>query len=80
MFTVTVTPVAPGAGAPTGSVEIMRSGVVIGSAQLNNGIAQLTITTLSAGKHVIQARYVGTTNYASSVSPVLQQTVKGGGK
>jgi len=79
-FTATVSPVAPAAGAPTGSVEFLRGSVVVATLPLTNGSAQLTISTLAAGKHAIQARYAGTANYASSLSAVLQQTVKGGGK
>jgi hypothetical protein len=79
-FTAIVNPVAPGAGTPSGSVEFLRGAVVIGTVPLTSGIAQLTIATLPAGKHAITARYVGTNNYRPSVSAVLQQSVKGGGK
>ena len=79
-FTATVNPAAPGAGAPTGSVEFLRNGVVFATALLSNGSAQLTTGSLPVGKHAIEARYAGTTNYLPSVSAVLQQTVKGGGK
>jgi hypothetical protein len=79
-FTATVTAIAPGAGLPAGSVEFLGGGVVIGTVPLTSGSAQLTVNTLSAGKHAIQARFAGTGNYLASVSAVLQQTVKGGGK
>jgi hypothetical protein len=72
--------VAPGSGQPTGSVEFLRAGVVLAAVPLANGTAQLTVSTLTAGKHAIQARYVGTANYLASASAVLQQSVKGGGK
>ena len=80
IFTATVSPVAPGSGMPSGSVEFLRSGVVVGTVPLTSGTAQLTIDTLTPGKHAIQARYLGTGNYQPSASAVLQQSVKGGGK
>ena len=79
-FTATVTPVAPGAGEPAGSVEFLRGGVLLEARPVVNGTAQLTIATLPVGKHAIQARYVGTNNFQTSLSLVVQQTVKGGGK
>ena len=79
-FTAIVNPVAPGAGTVIGSVEFLRGGVVIATVPLSSGSALLTTSALAVGKHSIQARYVATTNWAASASPVLQQTVKGGGK
>ena len=79
-LTAAVSSVAPGGGVPTGSVEFLRGGVVIATLPLSSGRAVLNISTLAAGKHAIQARFVGTTDYAASASAVLQQTVKGGGK
>ena len=72
--------VAPSAGAATDSVEFLRAGVVLATVPLAYGTAQLTISTLPVGKHAIEARYPGSSNFAPSMSAVLQQTVKGGGK
>ena len=80
IFTAAVSPVAPGAGMPSGLVEFLRSGVVIGTVSLASGTARLTIDTLAPGKYAIQARYLGTANHQPSASAVLQQAVKGGGK
>jgi hypothetical protein len=79
-FTATVNPVAPGGGVPTGSVEFLRDGVVLGTRPVVNGMAQWTTSALTAGKHVIHARYTGTSNYTASTSVAFQQSVKGGGK
>jgi hypothetical protein len=79
-FTATVNTIAPGLGTPAGSVEFLRNGSVIGAGPLTGGTASLTISTLTSGKHAIQARYVGTGNHLPSVSAVVQQSVKGGGK
>jgi hypothetical protein len=78
VFTALVSPVSPGGGVPTGSVQFIRAGAVIATAPLNNGTALVTISSLSVGKHQFQARYVGSPNHAGSVSVLLQQTVKGG--
>ena len=79
-FTATVRAVAPGVGTPSGTVEFLLGGAVIGSATLSNATAALTVNNLAAGKHTIQARYVGNGNYLASSSPAIQQSVKGGGK
>ena len=79
-FTASVTPLAPGAGTPSGAVEFLRNGAVMGSATLAGGTAQFTPSALGIGKHDIQARYVGSPNHRGSLSPVIQQSVKGGGK
>ncbi len=79
-FTATVSAVAPGSGTVSGTVEFLRAGVVIGTATLSGEQAGLTIDNLAAGKHTIQARYVGTVNYLTSVSAAIQQSVKGAGK
>jgi large repetitive protein len=79
-LTATVNTIAPGLGTPAGSVEFLRNGSVIGAGPLTGGTASLTISTLTSGKHAIQARYVGTGNHLPSISAVVQQSVKGGGK
>ena len=79
-FTATVQAVAPGAGAPAGSVDFLRDGALLATVPLANGSAQLTISTLAPGKHAVQARYTGTNNHLPSVSAVVQQSVKGAGK
>ena len=79
-FTATVTTLEPGSAPAAGSVEFLRNGVVMGTASLTGSTAQMTIETQAVGKHTIQARYVGTNTHRPSASPVLQHTVKGGGK
>jgi autotransporter-associated beta strand protein len=76
-FIVTVSPVSPGAGTPTGQVEF----IVDGSAQspvMLNGFSQagLTTSSLSIGKHTIGAMYLGDTNFTgSTMNPPLVTTV-----
>src|SRR5439155_1477159 len=51
-FTATVSPVAPGSGTPTGSVQFRVDGNNVGTVTLTNGIATYT-TTLSSGSHTV---------------------------
>jgi len=73
-FTATVNAVAPGAGAPTGSVTFSDGSTTLGSASLVNGQASLTTSTLAVGSHSITASYGGDGNFNSSSSS-LGQTV-----
>lgn len=63
-FTATVT---SGAGTPSGSVQFKDGGTNIGSAQaLTAGVAQLSISSLASGSHVITAEYSGDGNFLNS--------------
>ena len=74
-FTATVAP-QQGTGTPTGTVSFSDGGAGIGSSTLNgSGVSTLTISTLSAGSHSITASYTGYSNFASSSSSPLPQTV-----
>lgn len=49
---------------PSGNVQFVDSGsVVVGSAALVGGVAQLNINSLSVGSHSISAEYLGDSNY-----------------
>ena len=72
-FTATVT----GSGVtPTGTVTFKDGSTALGSATLN-GSGQTTFSTnaLAAGSHSITATYNGDSNYGTSISPTLTQTV-----
>jgi hypothetical protein len=72
-FTATVT---SGASTPTGIVTFKDGNTTLGSSGLNgSGQATFSTSNLTTGVHSITANYVGTTNFASSVSAVLNQTV-----
>jgi hypothetical protein len=72
-FTATVT---SGGGTPTGQVDFKDGGSTIGSGTLNgSGQATYTTSTLSQGSHSITAEYVGDTNFNSSASSAITQTV-----
>jgi hypothetical protein len=63
---------------PAGTVTFWDGTANIGNSNLSSsGVATLTISTLLAGTHSITASYEGSTDFASSTSPVLSQTVRG---
>ncbi len=73
VFTAAVT--APG-GVPSGTVSFLEGAVTLGTAALDSsGSASLTINSLTVGLHSISAVYSGSTNYLSSRSGTVSQTV-----
>jgi Bacterial Ig-like domain (group 3)/Domain of unknown function (DUF4214) len=70
-----VTPTAPGAGTPTGSVTFMDGTTVLGTSTLSAGTATFQTTTLSTGSHQISAVYSGDANFTGSTSAALTQMV-----
>ena len=72
-FTATVT---GNGGAPTGSVNFLANGNVIGAGTLNpSGVATFTTSTLAAGAYAITATYTGDANDAGSTSLPVSLTV-----
>ena len=74
-FTATVSVVAPGGGAPAGSVTFKDGSTTLGSVVLAGGVATYTTSKLAVATHSITAIYAGNTSYVSSTSPVLSQEV-----
>jgi len=72
--TVTLTAMVSPAGA-TGGVAFYSDGVSIGTANLVNGQAQVSIAALAAGAHSLTAVYAGDPAYRGSTSPAVTQTV-----
>lgn len=81
VLTATPNPVAAGAnvvltasvtaasGTPTGNISFFDGSANIGTAVLTNGVASLTLNTLSAGTtHSLTAIYAGTSSFATSTS------------
>jgi hypothetical protein len=60
---------------PTGTVNILANGTVIGSANLNAGTATFTDSALAAGSYSITAVYLGDANNAGSTSATVNETV-----
>jgi Ca2+-binding RTX toxin-like protein len=76
-FTATVSPVAPGAGTPTGNVQFYVDGSPFGGAvTLTNGAASLSTKALFAGQHSVSAVFTsGSGDFSGSTSTTLTQTV-----
>ncbi len=72
MVTATVTAQS---GTPSGSVVFTADGVAIGTAPLKNDVAGLTITTLTAGTHMIVATFLGSGVFGDSVSAGITHVV-----
>ncbi len=75
--TFTATVKSATTGIPTGTVTFKNGAVALGSVALNaSGIATLSTTTIAVGAHSITAVYSGSTDFLTSTSVVLAQTVK----
>ncbi|MBI4265749.1 MAG: Ig-like domain repeat protein, partial [Acidobacteria bacterium] len=76
-FAATVLPVAPGSGIPSGNVQFTENGIDLGGpvGLSPAGIATFTTSTLPAGSHVIEAAYLGDSNFHGSTSGQITQTV-----
>ena len=75
-FTATVSSTVSGAGTPTGSVTFMDGTKPLGTANLTGGTAVFAVPTdLATATHSITAVYGGDTDFATSTSPAMTQTV-----
>lgn len=73
----TVTPVAPGAGTPTGKVTFTIDNIAQTPISLTNGTATLILPmTLKVGNHQIIAHYLGDSNFVLGTSSTLAQKVE----
>jgi hypothetical protein len=75
-FTAAISPVAPGAGNPTGTVAFTVNGAAIGSpVPLTGGSAtSAAFTSLSPGNYDIRATYTGDPNFVGSAAALDQGT------
>ncbi len=75
-FTATVTANAPGAGTPTGTVTFDDGATTLGTGTLDgSGVATFSTSSLALNSHSITAVYGGDTNFTTSTSSALSQTV-----
>jgi len=66
-YTITVAPVAPGSGVPTGTVQVKDNGNNVGApVALSGGSATVTESNLTGGTHTITAVYSGDGNFNTS--------------
>jgi hypothetical protein len=77
-FNLTATPIAPGAGTPTGSVIFLANNVAFSTNSLSGGSASsLSTTNLPVGTNTITAQYAGDANFIGSTN-TLSQVVSSG--
>src|SRR5262249_37264965 len=74
-ISVTVSPVAPAAGVPAGTVTIMDGVTSLGVVTLVNGSASLATSALTAGTHSLTAAYGGSPSFLASTSAAVTQPV-----
>ena len=75
-FSATITPVAPGAGDPTGTVRFTVNGANLGGpVPVVNGVAtSVAFASLSPGSYAIEASYSGDGNFVASAGSLEQGT------
>jgi hypothetical protein len=75
-FTATVAAVAPGAGAPTGTVTFKDGNMILGTVAVGaGGRATFTTSFVVAGSHGITAVYNGGLNFVGSSQSVTEQVI-----
>jgi len=72
-LTATITPAT--AGTATGTVTFLDGTTSLGTKTLSSGTATLATTTLASGANSITVVYAGSTDYKTSKSAILTQTV-----
>ncbi len=77
-FQATVTAAAPGSGTPGGTVTFYDGATAVDTETLVNGSATFTTSALSLGGHAISAQYGSDTNFTSSTSATINETIKQG--
>ncbi|NWJ45281.1 MAG: Ig-like domain repeat protein [Chloroflexi bacterium] len=74
VFNVTVNPVAPGSGVPTGNITLLEGTTVIATSTNldSSGKVTITVNTLSAGSHKINVLYNGDGNFLTDTATLDQ--------
>ncbi|PWU21096.1 MAG: hypothetical protein C5B50_02475, partial [Verrucomicrobia bacterium] len=75
VFTATVTANSPGSGTPTGTVTFKDGASSLSTNALSGGTVSYTNSTLTAASHSITAVYNGDSNFSTSTSGTVTQTV-----
>jgi len=73
--TFTATVKSSTTGTPAGSVSFFDGTTKLGTVSLSSGTAAYSTTALSVATHSITAVYAGNSDYSTSTSPILKQTV-----
>ncbi|MDV3252792.1 Ig-like domain repeat protein [Devosia sp. BK] len=74
--TAVVTALTAGAGTPSGIVEFLVNGTVVGTSALVGGSADFDLPALSAGQYVVIARYVAGRDYGASFDERIGVTIE----
>ena len=74
-YTATVKAASPGSGTPTGTVTFYDGSTDLGNGILSGGTATLPTTFVGVGRQSITAVYSGDSNFTTSTSAALTQTV-----
>lgn len=74
-FTAVVTATNPGSGVPTGTVTFKNGATTMGTGTLSGGVATYSTSSLTQGSATITADYGGDSNFNSSNSSSLAQTI-----
>ena len=77
-FQATVTAAAPGSGTPSRTVTYYDGVTAVDTETLANGSATFTTSALSLGGHAISAVYGSDTNFTTSTSATINETIKQG--
>jgi hypothetical protein len=77
VLTATVSSMVSGGPTPTGNVNFLYNGTVVGTGTLNNGVATAPVSTLPTGADSVTAMYVGNSNYLASTSSGTTVNVTG---
>ena len=77
-FTATVAVTAPASGTPTGTVTFKDGATTLGTGTLTAGTATFATSALALAGHTITAVYGGDSNFTTSTSSGLTQTVNQG--
>ena len=56
---------------PSGKVQVLANGKLVGTGTLKNGAAKVTVKTLKKGSYRITVKYLGTANVAAGVSKAV---------
>ena len=79
-FTAAVSALAPGSGAPTGTVTFLDGTSTpasrLGSTTLKNGVATFSTLALASGFHVITASYSGDNNFESTAASLNEDVLQ----
>ncbi len=74
-LTLVATIQPPGSGSATGTVTFLDGATTLGTVNVSNNLAQLSVPTLTLGVHTLTAQYSGDTKFAGSTSAPLTETI-----